>query len=125
GDPRDPQLRLRRRAVPPGLLGRKSGRGFYTYQAPGSSAVVPDELTPAADPSTPDAPAVIAVVGDAALAELFRTAGYPTTVVTGSELADLGEADSFGETDLIVEAAGKAAGPTRARLARGGERGAP
>ncbi|HZG90835.1 MAG TPA: 3-hydroxybutyryl-CoA dehydrogenase [Pseudonocardia sp.] len=31
-----------------GLLGRKTGRGFYTYAAPHSSEVVPDALTPAA-----------------------------------------------------------------------------
>ncbi len=30
-----------------GLLGRKSGRGFYTYAGPHSSQVVPDALTPA------------------------------------------------------------------------------
>src|ERR687894_351128 len=29
-----------------GLLGRKSGRGFYTYAKPHSSEVVPDALTP-------------------------------------------------------------------------------
>jgi 3-hydroxybutyryl-CoA dehydrogenase len=29
-----------------GLLGRKSGRGFYRYDGPGGSVVVPDELTP-------------------------------------------------------------------------------
>ncbi|MCO1658175.1 3-hydroxyacyl-CoA dehydrogenase family protein [Pseudonocardia humida] len=29
-----------------GLLGRKSGRGFYTYDGPHSSKVVPDALTP-------------------------------------------------------------------------------
>jgi 3-hydroxybutyryl-CoA dehydrogenase len=29
-----------------GLLGRKSGRGFYTYEVPHSSKVVPDALTP-------------------------------------------------------------------------------
>ncbi|MHA6796111.1 3-hydroxyacyl-CoA dehydrogenase family protein [Pseudonocardia bannensis] len=29
-----------------GLLGRKSGRGFYTYEKPHSSKVVPDALTP-------------------------------------------------------------------------------
>ena len=29
-----------------GLTGRKSGRGFYTYEAPGSATVVPDALTP-------------------------------------------------------------------------------
>src|SRR3954462_14979857 len=31
-----------------GLLGRKSGRGFYTYDAPDSSTVVPDVHTPVA-----------------------------------------------------------------------------
>ncbi|MFD8969778.1 3-hydroxybutyryl-CoA dehydrogenase [Streptomyces sp. NPDC059568] len=45
-----------------GLTGRKSGRGFYTYEGPGSGTVVPDALTPAdalpsADALTPaDAP---------------------------------------------------------------------
>ena len=29
-----------------GLLGRKTGRGFYTYEQPGVPALVPDELTP-------------------------------------------------------------------------------
>ena len=35
--------------VTAGLRGRKSGRGFYTYEAPNSPVVVPDALTPAAD----------------------------------------------------------------------------
>jgi 3-hydroxybutyryl-CoA dehydrogenase len=33
--------------VTAGLLGRKSGRGFYTYEKPASGTVVPDERTPA------------------------------------------------------------------------------
>ncbi len=33
--------------VTAGLRGRKSGRGFYTYEAPNSPVVVPDALTPA------------------------------------------------------------------------------
>ena len=32
--------------VSAGMLGRKSGRGFYTYAAPGSPEVVPDARTP-------------------------------------------------------------------------------
>lgn len=32
--------------VTAGLLGRKSGRGFYTYEAPNSSTIVPDAETP-------------------------------------------------------------------------------
>ena len=39
---------LIRQMVTAGLLGRKSGRGFYTYEKPGSPKVVPDEQTPAA-----------------------------------------------------------------------------
>ncbi|MCZ0975946.1 3-hydroxyacyl-CoA dehydrogenase NAD-binding domain-containing protein [Streptomyces albulus] len=31
-----------------GLTGRKAGRGFYTYEAPGSATVVPDAWTPGA-----------------------------------------------------------------------------
>ena len=37
---------LIKQMVSAGLRGRKSGRGFYTYAEPGSSAVVPDALTP-------------------------------------------------------------------------------
>ena len=42
--------------VTAGLLGRKSGRGFYTYEAPDSSKVVPDHLTPSADDEPRAAP---------------------------------------------------------------------
>src|SRR6185437_966387 len=35
--------------VTAGLRGRKTGKGFYTYDEPGSSRVVPDPLTPAGD----------------------------------------------------------------------------
>src|SRR5439155_14133506 len=37
---------LIKQMVTAGLLGRKSGRGFYTYEKAGSPRVVPDELTP-------------------------------------------------------------------------------
>ena len=39
--------------VTAGLLGRKSGRGFYTYAAPGSSRVTPDAQTPDASDALP------------------------------------------------------------------------
>jgi 3-hydroxybutyryl-CoA dehydrogenase len=37
-----------RQMVTAGMRGRKTGRGFYTYQSPGSPVVVDDEHTPAA-----------------------------------------------------------------------------
>ncbi|MGE5829028.1 MAG: 3-hydroxyacyl-CoA dehydrogenase family protein, partial [Micromonosporaceae bacterium] len=68
-DRRHAPVPLLRQLVTAGMLGRKSGRGFYTYAAPGSSVVVADELTPMGDAAAaPDTPAVIAVVGDAELA---------------------------------------------------------
>ncbi len=77
--------------VTAGLLGRKSGRGFYTYAAPDSSTVVPDHLTPSAD----DEPQLrreierVGVVGTGTMAsgivEVFAKAGYDVTYVGRSE----------------------------------------
>ncbi|MBX7265469.1 3-hydroxyacyl-CoA dehydrogenase family protein [Micromonospora sp. Llam7] len=47
-DRRHAPVPLLKQMVTAGLLGRKSGRGFYTYQRPGSPTVVPDEQTPVA-----------------------------------------------------------------------------
>ncbi|MBQ0863938.1 3-hydroxyacyl-CoA dehydrogenase family protein [Streptomyces smyrnaeus] len=74
-----------------GLTGRKSGRGFYTYAAPGSSEVVPDALT--RDPSAPRAQGrpvtAVGVVGSGTMAggiaEVFAKAGYPTVLAARSE----------------------------------------
>ena len=68
--------------VTAGLLGRKSGRGFYTYAEPDSSTVVPDPLTPSADdePQLRHEIRLVGVVGTGTMArgivEVFAKAGY-------------------------------------------------
>ena len=78
---------LLKQYVTAGLLGRKSGRGFYTYEAPDSPVVVADAHTPSAD----DAPAAaprhqrVGVVGTGTMAsgivEVFAKAGYDVLYV--------------------------------------------
>ena len=73
--------------VTAGLLGRKSGRGFYTYEEPDSSQVVPDALTPSADdkPQLRRTVEKIGVVGTGTMAsgivEVFAKAGFDVTYV--------------------------------------------
>src|SRR5439155_7509991 len=63
-DRRHAPVPLIKQMVTAGLLGRKSGRGFYTYEKAGSPRVVPDELTPApADAADPDVARRIGTVG--------------------------------------------------------------
>lgn len=77
--------------VTAGLRGRKSGRGFYTYEKPNSSAVVPDALTPAEpEPSAPARPIqTVGVVGSGTMAtgivEVFARSGYDVTYVARGE----------------------------------------
>nr|WP_275586262.1 3-hydroxybutyryl-CoA dehydrogenase [Geodermatophilus normandii] len=65
-----------------GLLGRKSGRGFYTYATPGSAEVVADEQTPSAGGAAEGARAVslVGVVGSGTMAtgiiEVVAKGGY-------------------------------------------------
>ncbi|QDY81358.1 3-hydroxyacyl-CoA dehydrogenase family protein [Streptomyces qinzhouensis] len=74
-----------------GLTGRKAGRGFYTYAAPGSADVVPDALTPA--PTTAGAtPREVRSVGVAGsgtmasgIAEVFAKAGYEVVLTARSQ----------------------------------------
>ncbi|WP_432908327.1 3-hydroxyacyl-CoA dehydrogenase family protein [Micromonospora matsumotoense] len=92
---------LIRQMVTAGLLGRKSGRGFYTYEKPGSPKVVPDEQTPAATQPAPEStggsagselagPAAVTTVGlvgvgaiATGLVEVFARAGYEVLSVDG------------------------------------------
>ncbi len=73
--------------VTAGLLGRKSGRGFYTYEAPDSSKVLRDHLTPSADdePELKRNISRVGVVGTgtmaAGIAEVFAKAGYDVLYV--------------------------------------------
>jgi 3-hydroxybutyryl-CoA dehydrogenase len=73
-----------------GLLGRKSGRGFYTYDAPDSPKIVADALTPAADATLPGIRDVsrVGVVGSGTMAtgivEVFAKAGYDVIFVARS-----------------------------------------
>ena len=77
--------------VTAGLLGRKSGRGFYTYEGPDSPVVVDDAVTPSAD----DKPQLrhdirrVGVVGTGTMAsgivEVFAKAGYDVLFVGRSQ----------------------------------------
>ncbi|CAL9645706.1 3-hydroxyacyl-CoA dehydrogenase family protein [Streptomyces sp. enrichment culture] len=73
-----------------GLTGRKAGRGFYTYEAPGSGAAVPDALTPRGS-GTPVAGRPVRAVGVAGsgtmasgIAEVFAKAGYAVVLAARS-----------------------------------------
>jgi 3-hydroxybutyryl-CoA dehydrogenase len=77
--------------VTAGMLGRKTGRGFYTYEAPDSPVVVPDALTPSDDdrPQLRHEVRRIGVVGTGTMAtgivEVFAKAGFDVTYVGRSD----------------------------------------
>src|SRR6476469_10849778 len=78
--------------VSAGLKGRKSGRGFYTYAEPGSSAVVDDALTPSGvgeSGAMLRSVRTVGVVGSGTMAtgiiEVFAKAGYDVVYVTRSQ----------------------------------------
>ncbi|MFI6876629.1 3-hydroxyacyl-CoA dehydrogenase family protein [Streptomyces sp. NPDC050400] len=74
-----------------GLTGRKAGRGFYSYEEPGSSVVVRDALTPLADALAAPLRTVrsVGVAGSgtmaSGIAEVFAKAGYQVVLAARSE----------------------------------------
>ncbi len=101
---------LLKQMVTAGLLGRKSGRGFYTYEKPGSPTVVDDELTltAAAAPIPGGTIRKVGVIGSGTMAtgiiEVFARAGYEVTSVTrgGERTAKVLEAITASLTKAIV-----------------------
>ncbi|MFF8277882.1 3-hydroxyacyl-CoA dehydrogenase family protein [Streptomyces lateritius] len=82
-----------------GLTGRKSGRGFYSYDAPGSATVVRDALTPLESAGTVPGREVrsVGVAGSgtmaSGIAEVFAKAGYDVVLAARSqEKADTAKA---------------------------------
>ncbi|MEV7565807.1 3-hydroxyacyl-CoA dehydrogenase family protein [Streptomyces tanashiensis] len=82
-----------------GLTGRKAGRGFYTYEAPGSAEVVRDALTPltSAEAGTGREIRSVGVAGSgtmaSGIAEVFAKAGYAVVLAARSqEKADTAKA---------------------------------
>jgi 3-hydroxybutyryl-CoA dehydrogenase len=77
--------------VTAGMLGRKTGRGFYTYEAADSPIVVPDALTPSEDakPRLRHDITKVGVVGTGTMAtgiiEVFAKAGFPVVYVGRSD----------------------------------------
>ncbi|MBH1938288.1 3-hydroxyacyl-CoA dehydrogenase family protein [Streptomyces sp. AV19] len=73
-----------------GLTGRKAGRGFYTYEEPGSATVVPDAETPGAASAAAAALPVrsVGVAGSgtmaSGIAEVFAKAGFPVVLAARS-----------------------------------------
>ncbi|GAA1359845.1 3-hydroxyacyl-CoA dehydrogenase family protein [Streptomyces beijiangensis] len=74
-----------------GLSGRKSGRGFYSYEGPGSATVVSDALTPrdSAGSATGREIRSVGVAGSgtmaSGIAEVFAKAGYDVVLAARSQ----------------------------------------
>lgn len=102
---------LLRQMVTAGLLGRKSGAGFYRYVAPGSPEVVPDGDTPAEPATAPRPVERIGIVGSGApadaIARYVDQAGGQVLRVAWSGGAPSG-LDALADVDLVVVVGGDA-----------------
>jgi 3-hydroxybutyryl-CoA dehydrogenase len=83
---------LLKQMITAGMLGRKTGRGFYTYEEPGSPVVVPDARTPqpdAEDTVSPRDVARVGVIGTGTMAtgivEVFAKRGFDVVLRARSE----------------------------------------
>ncbi|MEU8530599.1 MULTISPECIES: 3-hydroxyacyl-CoA dehydrogenase family protein [Streptomyces] len=113
-----------------GLTGRKSGRGFYTYEAPGSAEVVRDALTPleAAAAGTGREVRSVGVAGSgtmaSGIAEVFAKAGYDVVLAARSdekaEAAKARIAKSLGRSVDKGRMTGEARDETLARITPAG-----
>lgn len=114
---------LLQRMVTAGLLGRKSGQGFYTYDRPGSGQVVPDGEGAGDGVEVPEVGAV-GVVGSGAvadeLASRLEEGGYAVTRV--SDAADREELAALADVGLVIEAGGAGEGDDSAEAADGAGR---
>jgi len=80
---------LLKQMVAAGLLGRKSGRGFYTYESANSPQMIADQLTPSANAGGGSIRfKSVGVIGSGTMAtgiaSVFASAGVPVTLVTRS-----------------------------------------
>ncbi|ANS78634.1 3-hydroxybutyryl-CoA dehydrogenase [Serinicoccus hydrothermalis] len=90
------------RMVTAGLLGRKSGEGFYTYDRPGSGKVVGEDAVPGATGLSS-----VGVVGSGEIADelvsRLRDGGYAVTHVADAQ--DREELAALADAGVVVEAA--------------------
>ncbi|WBB64399.1 3-hydroxybutyryl-CoA dehydrogenase [Streptomyces sp. WMMC500] len=109
-----------------GLTGRKAGRGFYAYEAPGSGTVVPDAAPSAAGAARGVPPRPVEEIGIAGsgtmasgIAEVCARAGYAVTLAArGAEKAAAAKARVAASLARSVAKGRLAAADRDAALAR-------